>query len=110
MTMQTILQVKVTYCRSIKLNPLTAKVRTDIERLLASPSSTAPAEEHPNLSLKLTGTDSTEQESDTAVAAGNNEDAARAKSFFHSLFAYSKNFVIIDKETKTSQRDWTEPR
>jgi hypothetical protein len=102
MTMHTILQVKVTFCRSIKLNPLNAKARTDLGKIMGGVSAPlAPALAAPSAEMGESGCVDAE-----AVAK---EEAAKKRAVLHGMFVYSKNYVIIDKETKTSSRDWTEP-
>lgn len=78
-TMQTVLQIKVTFCQSIKL--------------LSESQLHLPIQSPPN--------NNTEEDA---------EALSRAKELrrkqIQRLFILSKSFVIIDRDTRTSNRDW----
>jgi hypothetical protein len=71
-TMQTVLQLRATFCQSIKL-PLSASAA------LAPPS---------------------------PLAEGQPEGDESRRKAIQRLFLLSKSFVIFDRDTRTSQRDW----
>lgn len=92
--MDTVLQVKATFCRSIKLNPLNTKTKSELLRGYGAVG---------EVSVAPCGADEPGVPVQTSTSSDRNVERTR---FLRSQFVYSKNYVVIDRETKTSTRDW----
>jgi hypothetical protein len=100
-TMQTVLQIKATFCQSIKLLPLS------LSRPLSPRSPSGPAAG--GGMGETEGVEETEEAREErrkeaqAVTAAAEE---RRRKELQRLFILSKSFVIFDRDTRTSNRDW----
>lgn len=96
-SMQTVLQIKATFCQSIKL--------FSEEQTALTSRSADPREGSQERPEQGTAEESVEEkETREAVARAAAEE--RRRKDLQRLFILSKSFVIFDRDTRTSTRDW----
>jgi hypothetical protein len=106
-SMQTVLQVRATFCQSIKLlaageeHPAARSPRSTNLTLGAEGSDGAPAGQGQQETEEMSAEEKEAQEGRARAAA-----EERRRKEIQRLFILSKSFVIFDRDTRTSTRDW----